>query len=283
MRSLGEVLQLATQFLKQKEIVLARRSAEDLLAFVLKKSRLDLYLQFDLPLEEKELEHFRSLVKRLSLKEPIEYILGQIEFYNCLFSLNPFVLIPRPETEILLDHICREIEQEEKKPQVAWDICTGSGCLGIGLKKRFPFISVTLSDLCPDALHMAFLNAKQNQVEVEVLLGDLLNPFEGKKADLVICNPPYVSLSEYEALDLSVKGFEPKKALIAEENGLVFYHFLSQQLPLFLNKGARVYLEIGATQGQKIKELFADPSWTRIFIEKDLSGHDRFFFLEFES
>ena len=283
MRSLGEVLQVATKFLKQKEIVQARRSAEDLLAFVLKKSRLDLYLQFDLPLEEKELEHFRSLVKRLSLKEPIEYILGRVEFYNCLFSLNPFVLIPRPETEILLDLICREISQEEKKPQVAWDICTGSGCLGIGLKKRFPFINVTLSDLCPDALHVASLNAKQNQVEVEVLLGDLLKSFVGKKADLVICNPPYVSLSEYETLDLSVKGFEPKQALVAEENGLVFYRLLSQQLPLFLNKGAKVYLEIGTTQGQKIKELFGFSSWTRVFVEKDLSGHDRFFFLEFES
>ncbi|QZA58974.1 peptide chain release factor N(5)-glutamine methyltransferase [Candidatus Rhabdochlamydia porcellionis] len=283
MRSLGEVLQIATQFLQQKEIVQARRSAEDLLAFVLKKSRLDLYLQFDLPLEEKELENFRSLIRRLSLKEPIEYILGQIEFYNCLVSLNPFVLIPRPETEILLDRICREIEQGEKKPQIAWDICTGSGCLGIGLKKRFPFINVTLSDLCPNALHVASLNAKQNQVEVEVLLGDLLKPFEGKKSDLVICNPPYISLSEYETLDLSVRGFEPKQALVAEENGLAFYRLLSQQLPLFLNKGAKVYLEIGTTQGQKVKELFANPPWTRIFIEKDLSSHDRFFFLEFES
>ncbi|MDR2539142.1 MAG: peptide chain release factor N(5)-glutamine methyltransferase [Chlamydiales bacterium] len=283
MRSLGEVLQTTTQFLKQKEIVQPRRSAEDLLAFVLKKSRLDLYLQFDLPLEEKELRHFQSLIRRLSLHEPVEYILGQVEFYNCLFFLNSFVLIPRPETEILLDRICREIEQGEKKPRIAWDICTGSGCLGIGLKKRFPFINVSLSDLCPDALHVAFLNAKQNQVEVEVLLGDLLKPFEGKKADLVICNPPYISLSEYETLDLNVKGFEPKGALVAEENGLIFYRLLSQQLPLFLNKGAKVYLEIGATQGQKIKELFSGPSWTQIFIEKDLSGHDRFFFLEFES
>ena len=283
MRSLGEVLQIATQFLQKKEIVQARRFAEDLLAFVLKKSRLDLYLQFDLPLEEKELEHFRFLIKRLSSKEPIEYILGKVEFYNCLFSLNPFVLIPRPETEILLDLICREISHEEKKPQVAWDICTGSGCLGISLKKRFSFIEVTLSDLCPNALHVVHLNAKQNQVEVEILLGDLLKPFEGKKADLVICNPPYVSLSEYEALDLSVKGFEPKQALVAEENGLLFYRLLSQQLPFFLNKGAKVYLEIGATQGQKIKKLFSCPCWTRVFIEKDLSGHDRFFSLEFES
>ena len=283
MRSLGEVLQIATQFLQQKEIVQARRCAEDLLAFALKKSRLDLYLQFDLPLEEKELDHFRSLIKRLSLKEPIEYILGEVEFYNCLFSLNPFVLIPRPETEILLDRICRKIEKEEKKPQSAWDICTGSGCLGIGLKKRFSFIDVTLSDLCPNALQLALFNAKQNQVEVEILLGDLLQPFEGKKADLVICNPPYVSLSEYNALDLSVKGFEPKQALVAEENGLIFYRLLSQQLPQFLHKGAKVYLEIGSTQGQKIKKLFDCSYWTQVFIEKDLSGHDRFFFLEFES
>ncbi|MGL5625907.1 MAG: peptide chain release factor N(5)-glutamine methyltransferase [Candidatus Rhabdochlamydia sp.] len=283
MRAIGDVLQVAAQFLQQKEIAQARRCAEDLLAFVLKKSRLDLYLQFDLPLEEKELEHFRSLVKRLSLKEPIEYILGQVEFYNCIFSVNPFVLIPRPETEILLDHICQQIEKKEKKPQIAWDICTGSGCLGIGLKKKFSFIDVTLSDFCPAALEVAYLNAKQNQVEVGVLSGDLLTPFEGKKADLVICNPPYVSLSEYEALDLSVKGFEPKQALVAEENGLLFYRRLSQQLPLFVNKGAKIYLEIGAAQGQAVKELFFNSCWTRVSIEKDLSGHDRFFFLEFES
>lgn len=283
MRSLCDVLQVATQFLQQKEIAQARRCAEDLLAFVLKKSRLELYLQFDLPLEEKELEHFRSLVKRLCLKEPIEYILGEVEFYNCIFSVTPCVLIPRPETEILLDSICREIEQRERKPQIAWDICTGSGCLGIGLKKRFSFMDVTLSDLCPDALNLAILNAKKNQVEVEVLLGDLLSPFAGKTADLVICNPPYVSLFEYEVLDLSVKGFEPKKALVAEENGLLFYRLLSQQLPAFLNKGAKVYLEIGATQGQEIKNLFMDPCWTRVSIKKDWSNQDRFFFLEFES
>lgn len=283
MKSLGNVLQAAAQFLQQKEIMQARRCAEDLLAFVLKKSRLDLYLQFDLPLEEKELEHFCSLIERLSLKEPIEYILGQVDFYNCIFSVNPFVLIPRPETEILLDHICQQIEKEKRKPQIAWDICTGSGCLGIGLKKKFPFIDVTLSDFCPSALNVACLNAQKNQVEVRLLSGDLLTPFEGKKADLVICNPPYVSLSEYETLDFSVKGFEPKQALVAEENGLLLYHRLSQQLPLFVNKGAKIYLEIGSTQGQEIKKLFSSSYWARISVEKDLSGHDRFFFLEFES
>lgn len=283
MRLLGDVLQAATRFLQQKELVRARRLAEDLLAFVLKKSRLDLYLQFDLPLEEKELEQFRSLIRRLSLKEPIEYILEKVDFYNCIFSVNRSVLIPRVETELLLDHICKQIEEKKTKPKTAWDICTGSGCLGIGLKKKFPCIDVTLSDVCPKALEIAFFNAKQNQVEVKTLLGNLLEPFQGKKADLVICNPPYISVSEYETLDFSVKGFEPKQALVAEENGLFFYHSLSKQLPDFLHEGAKVCLEIGATQGQFVKNFFTDSCWTQVSIGKDLAGHDRFFFLEFES
>lgn len=283
MRSLGDVLQIATQFLQQKKIVSARRLTEDLLAFVLKKSRLDLYLQFDLPLEEQELEQFRSLIKRLSLQEPIEYILGKVDFYDCVFSVNRSVLIPRLETELLLDHICKQIAKKEPKPKVAWDICTGSGCLGIGLKKKFSCIDVTLSDLCPAALELALVNARLNQVEVKALLGDLLEPFQGEKADLIICNPPYVSVSEYETLDFSVKGFEPKQALVTEENGLFFYRSLSEKLPHFLHKGARVYLEIGATQGQLVKDFFKDACWTRASIGKDLAGHDRFFFLEFES
>lgn len=283
MKALGDVLRIATQFLQRKKIERARRSAEELLAFILKKSRLDLYLQYDLPLEEKELEHFRSLLKRLSLKEPIEYILGEVDFYNCTFFVNRSVLIPRLETEILLDHICKRIEIKELSPKNAWDICTGSGCLGIGLKKKFPYIDVTLSDLCPAALDVALLNAKQNQVKIEVLLGDLLEPFQGKKADLIICNPPYVSLSEYEVLDFSVKGYEPKHALVAEEDGLFFYRALSRQLPFFLQRGAKVYLEIGSTQGLKVRDFFTESHWARVSIEKDLAGHDRFFFLEFES
>jgi release factor glutamine methyltransferase len=283
MKSLGDVLTVATQFLEQKKIKRARRLAEDLLAFVLRKNRLDLYLQYDLPLEKKELDGFRSLIKRLSLGEPIEYILGKVDFYNCIFSVNRAVLIPRLETEILLDHICKHIEAQELSPKNAWDICTGSGCLGIGLKKKFPFIDVTLSDLCPAALDVALVNAKQNHVEVEVLQGNLLEPFQGKKADLIICNPPYVSLSEYESLDLSVKGFEPKQALLAEEEGLFFYRALSQNLPFFLSEKARVYLEIGSSQASKVREFFTESHWKKVSVEKDLAGHDRFFFLEFES
>lgn len=283
MKVLGDVLKIATQFLQQKKIERPRRLVEDLLAFVLKRSRLDLYLQYDLPLEKEELEHFRALLKRLSLREPIEYILGEVGFYNCTFLVNRSVLIPRLETELLLDHICKHIEAKQLDPKNAWDVCTGSGCLGIGLKKKFPHIDVTLSDVCPAALDLALVNAKQNQVKVEVLLGNLLEPFQGKKADVIICNPPYVSLSEYEELDFSVKGFEPKHALVAEEDGLFFYRTLSRQLPFFLQRGGKVYLEIGATQGSKVKDFFTNSHWTKISIEKDLAGHDRFFFLEFES
>ena len=139
----------------------------------------------------------------------------------------------------------------------AWDICCGSGCLGIGLKKAHPHLDVTLSDLSAEALALAKKNADLNELSVNFLSGDLLAPFAGKKADLVLCNPPYVTEEEYASLDPEVKNYEPKMALLG---GLTFYQRLSQELPKYLNPGAKIFLEIGCTARKCGVKSFFSPA-----------------------
>ena len=282
MKTLGEILQLIVQSFKDKRIPRARRVAEDLLSHVLNLPRLELYLQFDKPLMQEELTLLRELMKRALKEEPIEYLLGKVVFYNCTLRVTQDVLIPRPETEILLDKACNILKSVSRNTKNAWDLCTGSGCLGIGLKKTFPELHVCLADLSDKALAVAQQNAMSNGALVECLKGDLLAAFEGRKTDILLCNPPYVSNKEYLALDKSVRAYEPKEAFLGGEDGLFFYKRLSAELPEFLNPGAFLFFEIGSGQGQAVQNLFLAPWWRRARVERDFAGHERFFFLEFE-
>ncbi len=276
MKTIQEVLRLSTEFLEKKKVEIPKRSAEELLAACLQCKRLDLYLQFDRPLEESELASYRELLKRRAEGEPIAYVLGQVAFYGLQLKVSPHVLIPRQETEILLSEIVQEYKKDEDKPKSVFDICSGSGCLGLGLKKAFPQFQVTLGDLSSDALKVAKENAQLNQLKVDFLEGDLLEPFQGK-ADIIVCNPPYVSEQEYLGLSREVKAFEPKMALMAGKTGVEFYQRLSQTLPHYLHPGGKVFLEIGAKQGEVINNFFNLPVWKELQIKKDWAGHDRFF------
>ena len=282
MKTLGEILQLTVQCFKDKNIERPRRIAEELLSHVFSIPRLELYMQFDKPLIEQELEVLRALVKRKLKGEPLEYLIGNVPFYGCSITVTKHVLIPRQETEILLDIACKRLKQLPLEGKKAWDICTGSGCLGIGLKKTLPQLDVALCDVSERALAVARRNAEHNGVSVECLQGDLLGPCVGRRADIILCNPPYVSNKEYHDLDVSVRGYEPQDALIGGEDGLLFYSRLSVELPRYLNPGALLFLEIGSKQGKAVRDLFLAPCWRNICIEKDFAGHDRFFFLEFE-
>lgn len=282
MKILSEVLKLSTGYLEERQIARARRSAEELIAHALQCKRLELYMAFERPMEEKELAILRQLLKRKGAGEPLEYITGHVDFYGCRLNVNPDVLIPRPETEILLDMVCKEWGDLDKSGKVAWDICCGSGCLGIGFKKKFPEFQVALADLSVQALEVCRSNARLNEVDVEFVQGDFLAPLQRRKADLVLCNPPYISESDYAALDPSVREFEPKGALVGGKTGLEFYRRLAHELPPLLNPGARVYLEIGHDQGESVKEIFELARFRKVLLKKDWAGKDRFFFLEIE-
>lgn len=275
MKTIQEVLRLSTEFLEKKKVEIPKLSSEELLAACLQCKRLDLYLQFDRPLDEKELASYRELLKRRAEGEPIAHILGQVAFYGLQLKVNPHVLIPRHETEILLSEIVQEYKKEVGTKRV-FDVCCGSGCLGLGLKKAFPEFQVTLGDLSSDALKVAKGNAQLNHLTVDFVEGDLLVPFQGK-ADIIVCNPPYVSEQEYLGLSREVKAFEPKMALMAGKTGVEFYQRLSHMLPNYLQPDGKIFLEIGKGQAEMVTNLFNSPFWKELQVKKDWAGHDRFF------
>ena len=161
---------------------------------------MHLYLEFDKPLTEQELENCRAFLARRSKGEPLAYIKGKMSFYHCEINVSPDVLIPRPETEILVDRVVQTLKGENLEDKTLWDLCCGSGCLGIALKKEFSELEVVLSDISPKALQIANENARQNGVEVKIVEGDLFQPFQGKKTHFLICNPPYISQKEFDSL-----------------------------------------------------------------------------------
>lgn len=282
MRTILEVITLSTDYLTKCNINRARRQAEELVSQVLAMSRMDLYLDFNRPLTEKELDTLRAWLKRRGSGEPLQYIAGHVDFASCRIGVAPGVLIPRQETEILVDKIGSVLAKHDLEGKALWDVCCGSGAIGIALKKRFPNLNVALSDISPDALAIAKKNAAENGVEVEIVHGDLLVPFKGRKADFIVCNPPYIREDEFDGLDPEVRCYEPKTALVSGSTGLEFYARLAESLPHFLNRGSKVWFEIGTEQGEAVKQLFGNSCWTRCSYEQDWSGHDRFFSLEIE-
>lgn len=275
MKTIGEVLKLSTGYLAERSVERARRLAEEVLASCMGLKRLELYMQFDRPVVESELERLRPMLKRLGSHEPLEYVLGTLEFAGCTLTVNPNVLIPRPETEILVSLLIKRLEGVSLAGKALWDVCCGSGCIGLALKKRFPELRVTLSDVSTDALQLAEQNAKANGLEVELLQGDFLEPLEGRIVDILVCNPPYLSTSEYLNCPVSVRDFEPKLALVGGEQGTEFYERLAVERP----PNVLLALEIGATQGEAVQRIFEGQGK----VVQDWSGKDRFFFLEPQS
>ncbi len=282
MKTVNQALVFIKNALHSARIKEFQRQAEDLLCDFLNYSRAELFSNSNVLLLETQWD---ECMNRLSLRikgVPLQYIHGQVEFYGCRIKVNSSVLIPRQETEIFVDKIVQELKKRDLQNQALWDVCCGSGCIGIAVKKKFPQLQVYLSDLSQEALKVAEENARLNQVQVSLIKGDLLAPFQGSRAHYFICNPPYISQKEYLELDAEVLGQEPKEALLSGESGLEFYQRLARELPDYLFPGAMVWLEIGYQQGEPLLQLFRYPLWKNVKVEKDWAGHDRFFSCRFD-
>lgn len=259
-----------------------KREAENLLCTFFSIDRGIIYNEPQTVIEKDSIPLFYEVLQRRLKDEPLPYIIGRSDFYGCSLKITPAVLIPRQETEILVDKVVALLKTEDYHNKLLLDLCSGSGCMGIAIKKALPHLKVILSDCSEGALEISQENARMNGVDIETYLGDLFEPFKGQKFHYIVCNPPYISEEEYMTLDRSVKAFEPKLALVGGKNGLEYYERLSKELPMHLESNGKVWLEIGYNQEKSVQELFNQEFWKTRLCEADWSGKSRFFFLENE-
>jgi release factor glutamine methyltransferase len=277
-QTIRDVLSLSTDFLEKKHLHASRRCAEELISSVLGLKRLDLYMLFDQPLADKELDACRSGLERLAKREPWQYVIGFVEFYDCHIAVTKDVLIPRHETEILTDKVLELLKDKSFKGNRVWDLCCGSACMAIALKKALPELEVSASDLSTNALALARKNAEINSTDLSFHEGDLFAAFEGETVDLIVCNPPYVTEAEWAELEPEVRDFEPREALVSGVEGTEFYARLAIEGKRYLNEGGILCLEIGTGQEAAVEALFRQAEWGRMECKKDWASHDRFFF-----
>lgn len=267
------MLKWATDYFEKEKVISPRHSIEWLLAHVLDVKRLDLYLLFDRPLSPKELDKLRPLVKRRASHEPLQYITGEANFMGCSIDVTPDVLIPRIETEQLVEILLTETESDSDKNLTLLDIGSGSGCIPIAIKKSRPNWDCFGMDISAKALQTARNNAEKNSVEVNFLSGDLMNlsPFVDTKWDIIISNPPYIHPSEIDTVEKQVRDFEPKIALFHDTPLDVYKAILS----FTVESGSQLYLECNHTTADEIKSI-AQLSFQHVELKSDLDGNPRF-------
>ncbi len=213
-------------------------------------------------------------INKLNQGMPVQYIVGNVEFYGCIIEVNENVLIPRFETEELVDRVIKKLKSKKNLDIV--DLGTGSGCIAISLAKNLNS-NVDAVDISKDALEVAKKNAINNKVNINFYLGDMLNPLN-KKYDLIISNPPYIAYDE-EIMEL-VKNNEPHLALYADNNGLYYYEQILKNVNKYLKDEYLIAFEIGYKQAKEIELLANTYLSCKVTIEKDLSGKDRYIFIE---
>ena len=277
MLTIEELLKKAQQELTEAKIDTPRLDAEILLARILEKPRTYLMTWPEREVESEAAQKFQTWMGRRLNFEPVAYILGDQEFYGHLFQVSPAVLIPRPETEHLVEKALEWCRANELKSPKILDLCTGSGCVGLTVALEIPGAEVTLSELSPEAKSVALQNRNHHglQDRVQVLEGDLFEPVAGAQPfDLILANPPYVEESYVDQMQKDVRDYEPHLALFAPEDGLSLIRRIIAESPGFLKPGGLLALEIGAGQSSRVNALWGQ-SWKSSGIIKDLSGHDR--------
>lgn len=265
-----------TEYLSGKGLPEARLDAELLLSGSLGLKRLDLYLQHDRPLRPEELAEFRARLLRRARHEPLQYIAGTADFRSLRLRVDRRVLIPRPETEVLVGAVLAWCAGRPALSAV--DVGTGSGAIALSLATEGAFSRVVATDVSPDALEVARENhlTAAPGAPVEFRLGSILHPVEGETFDIVVSNPPYVGEVERDSLAAEVREWEPKSALFAGPTGLDVISQLVRQAPGHLRPGGLLALEIGAGQAAEVAALvrgageFAEPT-----VRPDLAGRDR--------
>lgn len=277
MLSLLETVQRTTDFFAARGIDHARLNAELIIAHFLKLRRLDLYLQFDRPMEEAELEPMRGLVQRRARREPLQYVLGEVAFRDLTLKVDARALIPRPETEELVELILGKLG--DKRPARILDLGTGSGAIALALAAYFPDAELIAADASTDALNLARENAVlcHLQNRVKFIQSDWFSQINGL-FDLIVANPPYLSELEWKAAQPEVLAHEPRMALVAPSEGKEALLKIVKTALAYLGRGAFLALETGITHHLDLTKVSLAAGYSRSESRRDLSGRDRFFF-----
>jgi release factor glutamine methyltransferase len=303
-----KLLQWTTDYLKTKEMESPRLEAEVLLAHSLNLKRIDLYVQFERPLSAVELASFKTLLKRRVDHEPLAYIVGKKEFYGREFFVSPGVLVPRPETEMLVECVlsaCRsspspalrapspqmgEGKDVAQSALVGFEIGLGSGCIAISLLCEIPTLTMDAVEISEKATQMARKNAEKHGVSdrLNISKADFLSPqnteygrrntVDGRRStqyDFIVSNPPYVSFEEMQRLPDTVKKFEPHQALEAGSDGLLFYPAIATFAKKHLKTKGLLAVEIGEDQGYRVAEIFKEVGFGEVEVRKDFARRDR--------
>ncbi len=271
----ARLLSWATSDFESKGMSDAKLSAEILLSRALGTNRVGLFMRYDQPVNEEEKKQFRSYVEQRRAWKPVAYIVGEKEFYSFPLKVDPRVLIPRPETEILVDEVLDYVRGRGLTAPGICDVGTGSGAIAIALKKKLPEARVTGVDVSREALEVARENAATHGVEIEWVEGDLLAGREGPW-DVVAANLPYVSREEYARLPEDVRNYEPRMALDGGTAGLESIRNLIAQCAGKIGTGA-LFLEIGFDQKDEVARLLEQSGFRTDRIRSDLAGIPRVF------
>jgi release factor glutamine methyltransferase len=282
-----KLIQWTAGHFEKKGIPNPRLDAELLLAHVLKCKRVDLYTGFEKTVSERHLAEFKALIERRAKREPLQYIIGETEFWGLEIKVTPDVLIPRPETELLVEKALKWLKAQSSKgifgdnvplePSALsiLDIGTGSGCIAIALAKHLPEARITATDISREALEVAKENAEAHGVadRIEFVASDmapwLYFETQERKFDLIVSNPPYVDSRELDLLQPEVSRYEPRLALDGGKEGLEIVEKILREAPDFLKEGGRLVMEVGEGQAERLRQM------APCEIRKDYNGVER--------
>ena len=273
--TIAEALRDASRRLAEGGVTDHAREANSLLRFVTGRDRAFLVAHSEEHLTADEASRFENAVSRRSKREPLQYITGKQEFFGRNFVVTPDVLIPRPETEMLVEHSIRTVCEMDNA--VLAEVGIGSGCIAISILAECPGATATGMDISPAALAVAERNARQHGVDqrLELLESDLFTAASGRQFDLIVSNPPYVPLNDLETLQAEVRLFEPQLALTDGGDGLSIIRRLIRDAPQFLRSGGVLLLEIGIGQSEAVLAMFDRDIWREVLFHRDFQGIPR--------
>jgi release factor glutamine methyltransferase len=243
-------------------------------------NKSDILLAKDVRLSESDLLHYRSIAHRLLENEPFQYIMGETLFYDLNIQVNENVLIPRPETEELVHEVLTFFGP--KSPEHILDICTGSGCIALALKKNYPKAHVSATDISEKAIDLAKVNATRLDLDIHFFVNDILHenlPIEESTFDLIVSNPPYITIAEKQQMEANVLDFEPHIALfVPNDDALLFYRLIAEKAMKNLKKGGLLAFELNEHFAIETKSLLEEMGYEHVVIKKDLQGKNRMLF-----